>query len=125
MGDKNWNFDGLPGNIVLVIGFYNIHYKNIFLASDIFPVFLIISFSKVLVEFDARWPSSGIVHLTAEIGAHLRQSSIVLLSDDEVRIRIAAGDLLGALGRKYGVSIYEDSKGNVIDEHLKGHLCIK
>ena len=99
--------------------------SNIFFVSDIFPVFLIISFFKVLVEFDARWPSSGIVHLTSEIGAHLRQSSIVLLSDDEVRVRIAAGDLLGALGRKYGVSIYEDSKGNIIDEHLKVHLCIK
>ena len=66
---------------------------------------------QVLVEFDARCPSSGIVYLTSEVGAHLRQSSIILLSDEEVRVRIAAGDLLGALGRKYGVSIYEDSKG--------------
>jgi hypothetical protein len=36
---------------------------------------------------------------------------MLLLSDEEVRVRIAAGDLLGALGRKLGISVYEDSKG--------------
>ena len=73
---------------------------------------MILLFSKVLIEADARWPSSSIIHLNSDVGAHLRQSSIILLSDEEVRVRIAAGDLLGALGRKYGVSIYEESKGN-------------
>ena len=39
---------------------------------------------------------------------------MLLLSDEEVRVRIAAGDLLGALGRKFGISIYEDSKGALV-----------
>ena len=64
-----------------------------------------------MIEANASRPSSEIIHLSSDTGTHLRQSSIVLLSDEEVRVRIAAGDLLGALGKKYGVSIYEDTKG--------------
>lgn len=49
--------------------------------------------------------------ISTEIETRLIQSSMLLLSDEEVRVRIAAGDLLGALGRKLGISVYEDSKG--------------
>ena len=49
--------------------------------------------------------------LSPEICTYLRDTSILLLTDEEVRVRIASGDLLGTLGKKYGASIYEDSKG--------------
>ena len=57
------------------------------------------------------------IFISTEIGTRLIQTSMLLLSDEEVRVRIAAGDLLGALGRKLGISVYEDSKGIEITSH--------
>ena len=67
-------------------------------------------FVKVIVEavVSLSIPESL---LSPEICTYLRDTSILLLTDDEVRVRIASGDLLGTLGKKYGASIYEDSKG--------------
>ena len=72
------------------------------------------------------------VNLSTEVITHLRDTSILLLSDEEVRVRMAAGDLLGALAKKIGISIYEDTKGiinfftflfSIIICHLKNELC--
>ena len=70
----------------------------------------LICFVKVFVEavVSLTIPESL---LSPEICTYLRDTSILLLTDEEVRVRIASGDLLGTLGKKYGASIYEDSKG--------------
>ena len=70
----------------------------------------LIYFVKVFVEavVSLSIPESL---LSPEICTYLRDTSILLLTDEEVRVRIASGDLLGALGKIYGASIYEDSKG--------------
>ena len=70
----------------------------------------LIYFVKVFVEaiVSLSIPESL---LSPEICTYLRDTSILLLTDEEVRVRIASGDLLGTLGKKYGASIYEDSKG--------------
>ena len=71
-----------------------------------------------MVKAVVHFPSLPGVHLSTEVGSHLRTHCICLLSDEEVRVRIAAGDLLGCLGEKFGISVYEDSKGSKLTSNI-------
>ena len=43
----------------------------------------------------------------------------MLLTDEEVRVRIASGDLLGTLGKKYGASIHDIAAVNKLRNRHK------
>ena len=51
------------------------------------------------------------VNFSTKNGTDLISNCVALLSDEEVRVRVAAGNLLGSLARKFGTVVYEETKG--------------
>ena len=70
---------------------------------------------RILVEAVACCPSLPGVHISTDVDALLRSNCLNLLSDEEVRVRLAAAELLGALAKVLGIAVYEDSKERIMD----------
>lgn len=83
---------------------------------------------RLLIDSESPWETKHgslmgskaiLMHRIAAPTETFQQSiyeySLNLLEDDEFRVRIAAGEVMGALCRKLGAIIYRDSCQNVIE----------
>ena len=75
---------------------------------------------RILVEAVAWCPTIP-VHISTDVDSLLRSNCLNLLSDEEVRVRLAAAELLGALAKVLGIAVYEDSKDRIVDL-MKFHM---
>ena len=66
---------------------------------------------QVLVESVARSSSTSEIQISSQISSSLSSNALALLLDEEVRVRLAAGELLGSLAKAFGINIYDESKG--------------
>ncbi|KAK6182480.1 hypothetical protein SNE40_010161 [Patella caerulea] len=54
-------------------------------------------------------------HCSDGFSKDIREKAVLLLEDEEFRVRIAAGEIIGALCKKIGTDVYKETKVKILD----------